>query len=441
MAHKNTHDLLPVPYTEEALKHIVQRLREVQDFLGRPILMENPSTYLEFKSSHMPEAEFIARMVEGSGCGLLLDVNNVYVSCFNHRLDAQKYLNALPLDAVGQIHLSGHTNKGTHIIDTHDDYVIPEVWEMYKYVIHKGGMKNTMVEWDDKIPEFPVLAAELDKAREAANTCEKYTLPNLAAEYPAQIANAIPPLSSQQETMQTAILTGTETSPDWIRDKPNFPPDKQLQVYINAYRWRLEDNVAEDFAVLKHYLGTDTCDEMIRSYVETTPSTTQDAAYYPAGFPAFLSTTLPHDIFAHEIATLENAIVQLARLPETEALTQDHLAHLTSENFGEQQLHPRKALQLFAFSYPVNDYYGAVMREENPEAPAAEHSWLAVYRHEDSMWRLDLEENEFTLLARLFRGEKISAALEAMQDTISEKDLGNWFGRWMRNGLLCHSRA
>ncbi|MFO1241643.1 MAG: DUF692 domain-containing protein [Rickettsiales bacterium] len=147
IAHKNSHDLLPVPYTEEALKHIVARIKQVQDFLERPIALENPSTYLEFKSSRIPEQEFIAAMTKDSGCSLLLDVNNVYVSCYNHRLDPKAYIDALPLDKVAQIHLSGHSNMGTHIVDTHDDHVVDEVWKLYRYVVHKAGrVPNTMVD-------------------------------------------------------------------------------------------------------------------------------------------------------------------------------------------------------------------------------------------------------------------------------------------------------
>ena len=174
IAHKNSHDLLPVPYTEEALKHIVSRIKQVQDYLERPIALENPSTYLEFKTSHIPEAEFIAAMAQESGCHLLLDVNNVYVSCYNHRLDAKAYIDALPMDKVAQIHLSGHSNYGTHIIDTHDDHVVDEVWALYKYATYKAGRTiNTMVEWDDKVPEWDVLYAELGKAKAAAADAQK----------------------------------------------------------------------------------------------------------------------------------------------------------------------------------------------------------------------------------------------------------------------------
>lgn len=162
---KNTHDLLPLPYTEESLRHIVARIKQVQDVLGRRIILENPSTYLEFSESQIPEWEFLARMSEEADAGLLLDVNNVYVSAFNHGYDAKHYIDAIPADRIVQIHLAGHKNFGTHIIDTHDSPVIDEVWELYRYTIHTKGMISTMVEWDDHIPEFSVLLAELGKAR------------------------------------------------------------------------------------------------------------------------------------------------------------------------------------------------------------------------------------------------------------------------------------
>ncbi len=168
IAHTTTHDLLPVPYTEEALTHVVSKIKQVQDVLERPLVLENPSTYLEFRDSTLREWEFIARMAERSGCGLLLDVNNVYVSAFNHRYDAKAYIDALPRGHIVQIHLAGHQNEGTHIVDTHDDYVIDAVWDLYRYTLSKHGPVTTMVEWDDRIPEFSVLEAELDKARRAA---------------------------------------------------------------------------------------------------------------------------------------------------------------------------------------------------------------------------------------------------------------------------------
>lgn len=446
VAHKNTHDLLPVPYTEEALTHITQRIKEVQDYLERPLILENPSTYLEFTSSAMPEAEFIARMSADSGCGLLLDVNNVYVSCFNHRLDPKRYIDTLPLENVVQIHLSGHRNKGTHIVDTHDDHVIDEVWALYRYVIHKAGLRNTMIEWDDRIPGFDVLVAELDKARVAANFADSFApLPTLAVDFPANISNEFPPLAAQQETLQEAIFLGNSynSCPEsWIRSKPDFAPKDQLQVYINAYRLRLDEIVAEDFPVLKNALGKAAFDTLIRNYVEATPSTTFDAAKYPDAFPDFVKKAHPQNVFIHEISILENAVAQIMHWPETPALTPEHLSGITPETLLEQVLYPRTALQLFAFTYPVNRYYANVMEEKNPPLPAPENSYLAVFRHQDAVWRLPLDAAEYSLLQQLFAGSPIGTALEAvdatnhMDESLLAMQLNEWFGKWMRNGLL-----
>ncbi|MDE3037947.1 MAG: DUF692 domain-containing protein [Pseudomonadota bacterium] len=170
---KNTHDLLPVPYTEKALKHIAGRVRQVQDVLQRPLVLENPSSYVTFADSSMPEWEFMARLAEEADCGILLDVNNVYVSAFNHRFDAKRYIDAIPAERIVQIHLAGHDHRGTHIIDTHDNYVIDAVWELYAYTLQRKGLISTMVEWDDNIPAFDVLLAEIDKARQWAQVSRR----------------------------------------------------------------------------------------------------------------------------------------------------------------------------------------------------------------------------------------------------------------------------
>ncbi len=166
----NGHDLYPVPYNEESLRHMVERIRIVQDVMERPLVLENPSTYLTFRSSTISEAEFIARMAEESDCALLLDVNNVYVTCRNHDLDPKEYLKGFPYERVVQIHLAGHTDKGTHCIDTHDDHVIDAVWELYRAVMTEAGNRATLLEWDDKIPEFEVVHDEVKKAERFRKT-------------------------------------------------------------------------------------------------------------------------------------------------------------------------------------------------------------------------------------------------------------------------------
>jgi uncharacterized protein (UPF0276 family) len=159
------HDLLPLPYTEEALKHVVERVGRVQDRLGRQILIENVSSYLTYVQAAMPEWEFLAEVAVRSDCGILLDVNNVYVSAMNHGFDPQVYLLGVPADRVGQIHLAGHSDQGTHLLDTHDTPVCAEVWELYRAVIERLGRVSTLIEWDEHIPELPELLAEAERAR------------------------------------------------------------------------------------------------------------------------------------------------------------------------------------------------------------------------------------------------------------------------------------
>jgi uncharacterized protein len=161
----NSHDLLPMPYTEEALHHTAARVRAVSQILERPLVLENPSSYVEFAASSMTEWDFLARLAEEADCGLLLDVNNVYVSSFNHAFDPKIYIDALPADRVVQYHLAGHTHKGTHIIDTHSARAIDEVWDLYARAWKRTGPVATLFEWDESIPPFDVVHAEALKAR------------------------------------------------------------------------------------------------------------------------------------------------------------------------------------------------------------------------------------------------------------------------------------
>jgi uncharacterized protein len=159
------HDLLPLPYTEEALDHVVRRVVAVQERLGRQILVENVSSYLTYTHSTLAEWEFLGALAERADCGLLLDVNNVYVSALNHGFDAAAYLNALPSDRVGQIHLAGHTDMGAYLLDTHDAPVIDAVWDLYRHALRRFGRVSTLVEWDDRIPDLDVVCAEAERAR------------------------------------------------------------------------------------------------------------------------------------------------------------------------------------------------------------------------------------------------------------------------------------
>ena len=163
---RNLHDLLPLPYTEEALASVVERVGQVQDALGRQILLENVSSYLTYRASDMSEWEFLREVAERADCAILLDVNNIYVSSVNHGFDPLTYLQAMPRERVRQFHLAGHSDLGGHLIDTHDHPIVEPVWDLYCAAVAQFGAVPTMIERDDNIPSLGELVAELQIARE-----------------------------------------------------------------------------------------------------------------------------------------------------------------------------------------------------------------------------------------------------------------------------------
>jgi uncharacterized protein (UPF0276 family) len=165
---QNMHDLLPLPYTEEALNHVAERVMQVQDHLGRRLVLENVSSYVTYAASELTEWEFIAELSRRADCEILLDVNNVHVSAFNHEFDAMDFLRAMPRERVRQFHLAGHTHKGSHIIDTHDEPIVPDVWALYAEAVKLFPGVPTMIERDANIPPYAELLAELDEARRIA---------------------------------------------------------------------------------------------------------------------------------------------------------------------------------------------------------------------------------------------------------------------------------
>jgi uncharacterized protein (UPF0276 family) len=165
---KNTHDLLPLPYTEEVINHVASRIRQVQDFLGRQILIENASSYITYKESSMPEWDFVNEITARADCLMLLDVNNIYVSSVNHEFNPIDYIAAIPSNRIYQIHLAGHSDMGDYIIDTHDHAIVENVWDLYAETIRRHGLISTMIERDDNIPPLAELLIELNRAKQIA---------------------------------------------------------------------------------------------------------------------------------------------------------------------------------------------------------------------------------------------------------------------------------
>jgi uncharacterized protein (UPF0276 family) len=180
---ENLHDLLPLPFTEEALKHLERKIQQAQSFLKRPLVFENVSTYISFNHSEMTEWEFLAELSRRTGCSLLLDVNNVYVSAINQGFNPLDYLRGLKKDSIEQMHLAGHSSSGSCLIDTHDGPVADPVWQLYEEALKIFGAIPTLIEWDDKIPDFETLSLEARKAEKL--------LENIPAEAPSEKSRSL----------------------------------------------------------------------------------------------------------------------------------------------------------------------------------------------------------------------------------------------------------
>jgi uncharacterized protein len=159
-----SHDLLPLPHTREAVDHVVRQIDRVQERIGRTMLIENVSSYVAFADSEMPEWDFLIEIMQRSGCGILLDVNNIYVSARNHGFSAEQYLDAIPAERIGQIHLAGHTDRGSYLFDSHIGPVPDPVWQLYGRIVRRVGRVPSLVEWDEETPEYEVVVAESRKA-------------------------------------------------------------------------------------------------------------------------------------------------------------------------------------------------------------------------------------------------------------------------------------
>jgi uncharacterized protein (UPF0276 family) len=166
---RNLHDLMPLPHTEEAVRHVAKRIREVQEILGRRIAIENVSSYMAFRASRLSEWDFLTAVAEEADCAILLDINNIFVNAFNHRFDPRRYIDSVPSARIVQFHLAGHTDHGTYLLDTHDRPIRPAVWALYERAVRRFGAIPTLIEWDDEIPDFDTLAA---LAGEARRRCE-----------------------------------------------------------------------------------------------------------------------------------------------------------------------------------------------------------------------------------------------------------------------------
>jgi uncharacterized protein len=315
-----TQELLPVLRTEESLAHVIARVLAAQEALGRPVVLENAAAYLGFDESTMPEPEFLGRLVEATGCGLLLDVNNVHVSASNIGFDPMRYVDALPASAVAQIHLAGSRDMGTFLLDTHDECVSAPVWEIYRHSCRRFGPVSTSLEWDTGLPSTAVLREELGRAAELrARAGVRSQRPP-----PVHAAPSVRPpyaegLARSQRAFQAAVLDGVEQQAMPLDDGEaglrRLSPAEGIAVYGSAYRARHVDILRSAHPVLGEMIGAD-LEDLALDYLASGAGRSEGLDQFVRLFAAWVADALRDRLGAgivRDVLALETAIADLRR--------------------------------------------------------------------------------------------------------------------------------
>jgi len=436
-------DLLPLPMTEESLEVMGRHVEQVQERLRRPILIENPSTYLEFEHSSIPEWEFLDALARRTGCGLLCDVNNVFVSASNHGWDACEYLRGLPAAAIGEVHLAGHTTRilpdGAIVrIDDHGSRVAPAVWELYRQALRLFGPRPTLIEWDTDIPALETLMEEaahaqllLDEAAPAESRAAHDPEPSPsrpgALEHPRSGTPRAhdPPLLHVQRSMGRCMLDDVDAA---IAAGPTPVPGLEdggltrLSIYINTGLSVRVNALRLTFPAVQRLVGAEFFEGAARHFMALGPNATPAGAWlneygeeligFLASFPPALG--IP---YLADVARLEWAVNRALHAPDRPSLALERLGRGSAAP-GDLRFVPHGAVSLLSLGSPADAIWRAVLEGDDAALRCVDLSdapvWLLIERDAAGVQVRRLAERAWRFMARLCAGEPLHAALDEL---------------------------
>jgi uncharacterized protein len=441
----DTHLLLPVPRTEEMLQRLIDRTQMAQDVLGRCLILENPSAYFEFWISTMSEWEFLGRLAEQSGCQLLLDINNVYVSSRNLGFDPVAYLNGIPVGSVAEIHLGGHAPLEKYILDTHDRRVSDEVWSLYGHACRRLGAVTTVLEWDNDVPSVEVLEDQLAVAREVRQgRLFRAGLPELHQAMRHATAGTGPArplfeLKTIQEAVQQMIVGYSEISTRFMDHDAGLVdqlvrPQDGITIYAKAYHTVCVRVLRDRYRLLSHFIPRE-FEALVRDYLGE--RTSEAASRLTTDFDRHLCQQLSvKDTFpdmVHELAAFDKALSLATDLsmagPSTETWQVNEFADL-----GDGKIQAVPSLQLLSLQHasylPMFCQYGnAIVRWRG--RPTRN---IAIYARDEVLHAEFLDQNQLLVMRRLVAGASQHQILKEMGCDWFET-VNNWCHAWVRNGL------
>jgi uncharacterized protein (UPF0276 family) len=406
----NSHDLLPVAYTQQSLMNIAQKLEQIQDFIGQRFYLENPSAYVAFEYADYSEAEFLCELVKRSGAGIMLDVNNLYVNQMNQGLDPIAYLELLPRDSVGYMHLAGHSREDQVIIDTHDHPVCDEVWELYRIATQKFDRVPVIVEWDGNIPTFERLASEAEQARKlhASSVISIGAASNSAPALQQGMPVENPRLHRHfLDQMKRPYGISEEATQYLAKDLP-VPAQVGMTVYNNAYFLRSNEFLTETFPSIAKLISDESFHRLTAAYLAQFPPQHPSIQELGNDLPKYLRSDAARqeleigvelEILA-DIASVELARAQCFVAPDPATTIKiDDLAKIDPEKFGDCRFPIAGHFKLVRCGYEVLPVLEQLAAEQQPSRPSARSNAMLVFRkdfviHTEALadWQADFFE-------------------------------------------------
>lgn len=424
---RRLNDLLPLPLTQEALALVCRRVDRIQELLGRPILLENGSAYLRYRDDAMSEAEFLDSVAARTGCGVLLDINNLFVNQCNHQEDALAALRAIAPHSVGEMHLAGHLATPDAVIDHHGDRVAEPVWALYEDALRRFGPVSTLIEWDTDIPALEVLLSEVQQARKIANRAQ-------------QSVDAVS-LENVQSIFSDALFDA-QSAP---RAFPLFKGDAQfagqrLSLYRGNLSSRWEKTLAAAYPVLQALAGTDFFSGLAREYGKAYPSESGDLNHFGAHFSVFLQHcphAAPYPYFS-DIAMLEWAHHRAHYVAHRVPLAASDIAQLTPEQLGHAQFSLHPACRLIASEWAIGELWQAHQQgNENTFPEQIDHpDYSLVVRPRWKAAVLPLTRGAYVALSALQQRQPLGSALDAALEVDPEFDFGFHLQQWLQHAVL-----
>jgi len=431
---RNLHDLLPLPYNEEALAHVVSRVGQVQDALGRQLLLENVSSYLTYQESDMSEWEFLSEVAERADCAILLDINNIYVSSVNHGFDPKIYLHAMPKKRVRQFHLAGHSDEGGHLIDTHDHPIAPPVWDLYARAIEFFGEVPTMIERDDNIPPLERIG---DGTRHGARTRAP------------PCAGGLMRLVELQRNFQAHLLMGDDAILKSVVDAPPLAPAARVRVYRNAYRVRLLDALKDTYPVLFKILGDEVFENLGDAFVDAHPSVHRSIRWYGGELADFWRSAplTPSSPSWRKSRDSNGPCRKSSTRPTRVPVGRDALQAVDPESWDQLGFLFHPSLRLLDLSWNTVAVWQAMSRDEDPPQPEAAEApipWL--------LWRRDLTNRfrslgaaEKASLEAALSGMRFGELCAVLRQWLPEEEIplraATLIGTWTDSGIITECNA